>query len=148
PQGDQATESALAVRGGSVEQDTSHRFDIRLRWSGIDAFSNAGSSISTFDGELPDQGMGQRMQQDIPHRWKPVFRVLVAAVLTPSLVRIQKLRFPSLGLLYPRLDRILRELEEHTLSPHIRRGHPLRSRPRERDSLLLGEISKFGVIAR
>src|SRR5271157_6655431 len=147
PQGDQATESALAVRGGSVEQDTSHRFDIRLRWPGIDAFSNARSGVAAFDGELADQGMGQRMQQDIPHRWEPILGILVATVLSPPFVGLQKFRLPFLGLLHPRLDCILRELEEHTLSSDIRGWHPFRSRSSEWDSLLFGKVSKFGVIA-
>ncbi len=89
-QGDQPPERPLAVRGGGVEQDARHRLLVAARRAGVDPLPDARRRVAALDGELADQGVGQRVQEHVPHRRESVVRVQ-APVLPPPPVGLEEL---------------------------------------------------------
>ena len=59
---DQATEGALTVRCGGVEQDTGHRATFLAGLPRVQALAHAGSGVAAVEDDLPHQGVGQRVQ--------------------------------------------------------------------------------------
>ena len=56
---------SLSGRGG-VDQHARHLRLVLAGVAGVDAFPERGRGVPALDGQLPDQGVGERVQQDEP----------------------------------------------------------------------------------
>ena len=63
-QGDQPAERPLAVGSSGVDQHAGHRL-LSPGVAGVDTFTDACRRVAALDGQLPDDRMGKRVQQDV-----------------------------------------------------------------------------------
>src|SRR2546430_13959642 len=118
---DQPSQRALAIRCGSVKEYTGHRLVLAVRVLRVDALANTRGCIATFQGELPHQGMRERMQQYVTNTGIICLRVVDVPRLAPAIVRLVKLYvvLPHREALLPVLNCLLAELQEDTFSAHL-----------------------------
>ena len=65
-EGHQTAERPFAVGGGRVDQDARH-LDLGIRGiRGVDSFPKRGRGVPALDGKLANQGVSERVEQDVP----------------------------------------------------------------------------------
>ena len=66
PERDQSAQRALAVGCRRVDQDARHLGAVRAGIAGVDPLPEGCRRVAALQRKLPDQGVGERMQQDVP----------------------------------------------------------------------------------